>query len=82
MAIVTATQKRENEGEEGRERREKGQRTAQKVEGVCTPRDVRTGGARKSEERGDRRAGGREGDRRAGRRPHRKTSAHRQEITG
>jgi hypothetical protein len=30
MAIVTATQKREKEGEEGRERREKGQCTAQK----------------------------------------------------
>jgi hypothetical protein len=30
MAIVIATQKRENEGEEGRERREKGQCTAQK----------------------------------------------------
>ena len=39
MAIVTATQKREKEGEEGRERREKGQyRVGQ---GVCTPSRTR-----------------------------------------
>jgi hypothetical protein len=61
MAIVTATQKREKEGEEGRERREKGQCTPKKLEGVCTPSDVRTGGARRSEDMRDRGAGGREG---------------------
>jgi hypothetical protein len=49
MAIVTATQKREKEGEEGRERREKGQyRVGQ---GVRAPSDVRTGGTRRREER-------------------------------
>jgi hypothetical protein len=35
MAVVTATQKRKKEGEEGRERREEGQCTAQKLEVVC-----------------------------------------------
>jgi hypothetical protein len=37
---VTATQKRETEGEEGRERREKGQCTAQKMEVVCATSSV------------------------------------------
>ena len=33
MAVVTVTQKKEKEGEEGRVRREKGQHTAQKWKG-------------------------------------------------
>ena len=40
MAIVTATQKREKEGEEGRERREEGKCTAQKTEVVCARSSV------------------------------------------
>ena len=56
---MTATQKKEKEGEEGRERREKGQCTAQKMEGVCAPSNFRTGGTRRSKEMGDRRAEGR-----------------------
>tara|TARA_B100000768_G_scaffold24406_1_gene22114 strand:- start:264 stop:377 length:114 start_codon:yes stop_codon:yes gene_type:complete len=36
---MTATQKKEKEGEEGRERREKGQHTAQKMEGKGVPVD-------------------------------------------
>ena len=39
MAIVTATQKKEKEGEEGRERREKGQHIAQKMEEKGAPVD-------------------------------------------
>jgi hypothetical protein len=61
MAIVTATQKREKEG--GRDGR--GERRVvhcPKMEGVCAPSNVRTGGTRRSEERGDRRAGEQEGD--------------------
>jgi hypothetical protein len=59
MAIVTATREREKEEEEGRAGREKGQCTAQKMEVVCAPSNVRTGGTRRSEERGGRRAEGR-----------------------
>jgi hypothetical protein len=40
MAVVTATQKKEKEGEEGREKSEKGQGTAQKMEGEGEPVDV------------------------------------------
>ena len=68
----TATQKREKEGEEGRERGEKGQHTTQKLEGACEPSDVRTGGAQRSEKRRDRRAGGREGDKQTPENEHRK----------
>ena len=39
-ADMTATQKKEKEGEEGRERREKGQCTAQKMEGKGVSVDV------------------------------------------
>jgi len=44
-------------GEEGRDRREEGRCTAQKLEGGCVPSDIVTGGARGSDERGDRTAG-------------------------
>jgi hypothetical protein len=39
MAVVTATQKKENEGEEGRARREKGQHITQKMERKGAPVD-------------------------------------------
>ena len=49
-------------GERGRggtgEEREGPVHCPKKVEGACTPRDVRTRGARRSEERGGRKAGG------------------------
>jgi hypothetical protein len=48
---------RKNErGEEGRERRDQGRCTAQKSGGEGTPIDIGTGGARGSDERGDRKA--------------------------
>jgi hypothetical protein len=60
MAILTATQKREKEGDGGRKRREKGQCTAQKMKVARATSNVRTGGTRRSEGRGYRRAGGRQ----------------------
>ena len=47
-------------GEEGRDRREEGRRTAQKLEGGSVPSDIITGGAQGSDERGDRTAGERQ----------------------
>ena len=38
-ADMTATQKKEKEGEEARERREEGQNTSQKIEGKGAPVD-------------------------------------------
>jgi hypothetical protein len=60
--------KRKRKGEEGRERREKGQCSAQKkIEGKDVPVDVSTGGVRGGDKRGDRRAENRqEGVRRKG----------------
>ena len=52
MAIVTVTQKKEKEGEEGRVRREKGQHTAQKMEAKGIPVDFCTGGVRGSDKHG------------------------------
>ena len=52
MAIVTVTQKKEKEGEEGRVRREKGQHTAQKMEAKGIPVDFCTGVVRGSDKHG------------------------------
>jgi hypothetical protein len=58
MAIVTATQKREKEGEEGRERREKGQHRV--GQGVCVHQVISEQEEHEGEKRGA--TGGQEGD--------------------
>jgi hypothetical protein len=52
VAIVTVTKKKEKEGEEGRVRREKGQRATQKMEAKGAPVDFCAGGVRGSDKRG------------------------------
>ena len=47
-------------GEEGRDRRQEGRHTTQKMEGGSAPGDMCTGGARGSDGKGDRKEGGRQ----------------------